>query len=171
MKQYLSLIDLFYRFGSDYLSFYGDRMPPSHRKTIEAILSCRTPSPGGQMYLCPKCEKTHPVYHSCNNRHCPQCGGDKSEQWIQKQFDRLLPVPYFFVTFTVPEQLRALFRSNQSFFYDLFFETSSQALKDVASNPRFVGGQIGFEGVLQTWARDLSYHPHIHYIVPGAGLS
>lgn len=78
---------------------------------------------------------------------------------------------YYFVTFTLPEELRPLVSSNQIFFYDLFFKTSSQALKDLARNKRFVGGEIGFFGILQTWARNLIYHPHIHYIVPGVALS
>jgi len=171
MRKHLSLTQLFRSFGPDYLSQFEKRMPPSHRKAIRAIMACRTESLGGQMYLCSKCQKPHPAYHSCNNRHCPQCGMDKTEHWILKQFDRLLPLPYFFVTFTIPEQLRTAFRSQQTLLYNLLFQTSAQALKDVAANPRFVGGQIGFYGILQTWTRALLYHPHIHYIVAGAGLS
>lgn len=131
----------------------------------------RTQEMGGKRYDCPKCKAKQYAYHSCNNRHCPQCGGDKTEQWLKKQFDRLLPVPYFFATFTLPEAFRTLFRSHQKFCYSLFFEASAQALKDLAANKRFVGGQIGFFGVLQTWAADLFYHPHIHYIIPGVALS
>ncbi len=74
-------------------------------------------------------------------------------------------------TFTLPEAFRSIFRAHQTLCYALFFETSSQALKEVAANKRFVGGQIGFEGVLQTWTSTLFYHPHIHYIIPGVGLS
>lgn len=158
-------------FGDEYLSRYQESMPPAHRKAIHAILQCRTQEMGGKRYDCPKCNAKQYAYHSCNNRHCPQCGGDKTEQWLKNQFDRLLPVPYFFATFTLPEAFRTLFRSHQEFFYSLFFEASSQALKDLALNKRFVGGQIGFFGVLQTWAANLIYHPHIHYIIPGVALS
>lgn len=126
---------------------------------------------GGKRYDCPQCKTQQYAYHSCNNRHCPQCGGDKTEGWLKKQFDRLLPVPYFFATFTLPDAFRSIFRSQQTLCYSLFFETSAQALKEVAANKRFVGGQIGFEGVLQTWTSTLFYHPHIHYIIPGVGLS
>ena len=111
------------------------------------------------------------AYPSCNNRHCPKCGGDKTEGWLKKQFDRLLPVPYFFATFTLPAPFREIFRSHQKICYALFFEASAQALKEVAANKRFVGGNIGFEGVLQTWTSELFYHPHLHYIIPGVALS
>ena len=167
----MRLSHLFQIFGDEYLSRYQETMPPSHRKALDAILQCRTPIMGGKRYYCPKCRKKQYAYHSCNNRHCPQCGGDKTQGWLKNQFDRLLPVPYFFVTFTLPDTFRFLFRSHQRLCYSLFFEASSQALKDVASNKRFVGGQIGFFGVLQTWASNLIYHPHIHYIVPGVALS
>jgi len=126
---------------------------------------------GGKRYDCPQCKAEQYAYHSCNNRHCPQCGGDKTEGWLKKQFDRLLPVPYFFATFTLPAAFRDIFRSHQKICYALFFEASAQALREVASNKRFVGGNIGFEGVLQTWTSRLFYHPHIHYIIPGVGLS
>ncbi len=126
---------------------------------------------GGKRYDCPKCKTEQYAYHSCNNRHCPQCGGDKTEGWLKKQFDRLLPVPYFFATFTLPAAFREIFRSHQTLCYALFFKTSAQALKEVAGSKRFVGGNIGFFGVLQTWTTQLFYHPHLHYIIPGVGLS
>jgi len=165
------LSDLFHLFGEAYLARYGDKMPSSHLKAIHAILQCRTPEMGGKRYDCPQCKAKQYAYHSCNNRHCPQCGGDKAELWLKKQFDRLLPVPYFFATFTLPGEFRPLFRSHQKLCYSLFFDASAQALKDLALNKRFVGGHIGFFGVLQTWATNLFYHPHIHYIVPGVALS
>ena len=167
----MRLSELFHRFGEEYLARYGDKMPPLHRKALSDILQCRTAVMGGKRYDCPKCKAKQYAYHSCNNRHCPQCGGDKTEMWLKKQFDRLLPVPYFFATFTLPEEFRSLFRSHQRLCYSLFFEASAQALKDLALNKRFVGGHIGFFGVLQTWAANLTYHPHIHYIIPGVGLS
>lgn len=126
---------------------------------------------GGKRFDCPKCKTRQYAYHSCNNRHCPKCGGDKTEDWLKKQFDRLLPVPYFFATLTLPAAFRDIFRSHQTLCYALFFETSAQALREVASNKRFVGGNIGFFGVLQTWTSQLFYHPHIHYIIPGVALS
>jgi hypothetical protein len=165
------IADLFNLYGEEYQRRFGDSMPFSHKKAIRKIRRCRTPALGGEVYACPGCDRFAYSYHSCNSRHCPKCGGDKIQAWIKKQFDRLLPVPYFFVTFTVPSELRRLFRSHQRFFYDLFFTTSAAALKDLAQDRRFVGGKIGFLGVIQTWRGDLCSHIHIHYIVPGVALS
>jgi len=165
------LSELFHRFGEAYLDLYGDQMPPSHGRAISDIRQCRTSVMGGKRYDCPNCKTQSYAYHSCNNRHCPKCGGDKTEGWLKKQYDRLLPVPYFFATFTLPAAFRELFRSHQKICYAIFFEASAQALKEVAANKRFVGGSIGFFGVLQTWTSELFYHPHLHYIIPGVGLS
>jgi hypothetical protein len=167
----VELAEIFQEYGAEYLSKFQDKMLPSHLKAMKAICECRTPQLGGQVYACAKCETQDYSYHSCNNRNCPKCGGDKIQQWTQKQFDLLLPVPYFFVTFTLPEELRLIVRSNQKYFYTLFFKVSAQALKILAREKRFIGGDIGFLGIIQSWARNLIYHPHIHYIVPGAALS
>ena len=167
----MKLSEVLKTFGPEYLSRFKDRILPSHVKAVQSVLKCRTEALGGQIYSCPECHDDHYAYHSCNNRHCPACGGDKIQKWVKKQCDNLLPVPYFFVTFTVPEELRLFFRSHQKLFYSLIFKASSRALKDLAMNKRFIGGEIGFFGVLQTWARNLFYHPHVHYIVPGVALS
>jgi len=111
-------------------------------------------------------------YHSCNDRHCPQCGQTDAAAWLARQRARLLlPVPYFLVTFTVPEELRAFIRSNQPIALDRLFAASAQALQDLAGHPRRLGAQLGMLGVLHTWSRTLIYHPHVHYLVPGGGLS
>lgn len=167
----IELADIFNTHGDEYLSKFQGRILPSHIKAIKSIKRCRTPALGGQVYSCNKCNLYDYSYHSCNNRNCSKCGGDKTETWIKKQFNLLLPTPYFFVTFTLPEELRYIVRSNQKYFYNIFFKASSEALKILSKDKRFVDGDIGFMGVLQTWARNLIYHPHIHYIVPGVALS
>lgn len=167
----IELAQTFQEYGAEYLSKFQDRMLPSHIKAMQAVLQCRTPSLGGQVYKCAKCSDRDYSYHSCNNRNCPKCGGDKIQHWTEKQFNLLLPTPYFFVTFTLPEEFRSIVRSNQKFFYSLFFKTSAKALKLLAQDKRFVGGDIGFLGIIQTWARNLIFHPHIHYIVPATALS
>ena len=144
---------------------------PSQRRAVAAMLRCRTPALGGQLYRCAQCGKDHCSYHSCNHRACPKCGHHDATEWIAKQKTLLLPAPYFLVTFTVPAELRATIRSHQKLCYDLLFGQSSQALQDIAGDPKHFGVQLGFLGVLQTWTRDLRYHPHIHYLVPGGGLS
>jgi hypothetical protein len=90
---------------------------------------------------------------------------------MQKQHNRLLPTHYFLVTFTLPAELRSIARSNQKVVYSLLFKSSAAALQKLAKDPRFVGGDIGMMGGLHTWRRDMRYHPHVHFIVPGGGLS
>ena len=138
---------------------------------MEDIENCRTESMGGQVYLCRQCEQVRYSYHSCKNRHCPKCGNDSTNLWLKTQMDLLLPQNYFLITLTIPEGLRPLARSNQNRVYNLLFEASAQALKKLALDPKFVGGRIAMVGVLHTWGRDLSYHPHVHYIIPGGCLS
>jgi hypothetical protein len=167
----IELADIFRRFGPQYRSTFGDAMPKEHLKAMWAIEHCRTETMGGNLYHCESCGEIRYSYHSCGNRHCPKCGNDDAELWLEKQFALLLPQTYFLVTFTLPAQLRSVARSNQTTVYDLMFKASSQALKKLSLDPKFIGGQVGMVGVLHTWARDLAYHPHIHFIVPGGGLS
>jgi len=160
------------RLAPDYLKRFGPALPHRHRQVLKKILSCRTPALGGQLFACPDCSGFDYRYHSCNDRHCPQCGQTDADAWLERQRARLLlPVPYFLVTFTVPEELRSFIRSNQPLALDLLFAASAQALQDLAGNPRRLGAQLGMLGVLHTWSRTLIYHPHVHYLVPGGGLS
>lgn len=123
------------------------------------------------MYRCDGCERTDFAYHSCHHRACPRCGGNRTAAWTAKQQARLLPVPYFLVTFTVPRQLRFAFAARPERLHALLFERSAAALQTVAGNPRHLGGELGMTGVLHTWGRQLQHHPHVHYIVPGGALS
>jgi len=145
-------------------------MLPSHRQAMRDVECCRTESLGGHIYSCPECDQVQYQYHSCRNRHCPKCQGRKGEEWLEKQTDLLLPVPYFLLTFTLPDELRTFVRSQQRLFYSNLFRTSAAAAKRLALDPKFVGGQIGMVGVLHTWGRDLTYHPHLHYLVPAGGI-
>jgi hypothetical protein len=121
--------------------------------------------------VCTKCDERRYSYHSCKNRHCPKCGNDQAEKWLEEQKELLLPVVHFLVTFTFPEELRRVARSNQKTVYNILFRASSEALQKLAWDERFVGGRVGMVGVLHTWTRALIYHPHVHYIVTGGGLS
>ena len=138
---------------------------------MAAIEACRTELLGGHVYYCDDCDETQYSYHSCRNRHCPKCQNEAAQEWLAKQQGLLLPTPYFMVTFTLPAELRPVARSHPQLVYNILFRTSAAALQELTLDPRFVGGQIGMVGVLQTWTRDLSYHPHVHYLVPGGGLS
>jgi hypothetical protein len=147
-------------------------MPARQREVLERIWRCRTPALGGQLFACPDCGAHHYRYHSCNDRHCPLCGQTDADEWRARQESRLLlPTSYFLVTFTLPEPLRLWMRSHPKTGYDLLFQTSAQALQDLARHPKRMGASLGMLGVLHTWSRTLIYHPHIHYLVPGGGLS
>jgi hypothetical protein len=135
-------------------------------------MACRTDRLGTVLYYCISCGRQHLMGRSCGNRHCPTCQQDKTRAWLETQTDRLLPCPYFLLTFTVPAALRAWIRSHQRITYTALFEASSEAIKTLATDPKYVGtGRCGFFGVLDTWGRTLDYHPYIHYVVPGGGIS
>jgi hypothetical protein len=167
----LEVADILRLHGPQYRAKFGDRMLPSHRRAMQDIEQCRTEALGGQVYFCHQCQEQRYSYHSCKNRHCPKCQNEQANQWLEKQKSLLLPVPYFMVTFTLPAELRPLARSNQKTIYNLLFRASSQALLKLAHDPRFVGARLGMVGVLHTWTRQLLYHPHVHYLVTGGGLT
>ena len=158
-----------YYFGN-YKKLFGVRIPSSHLKAIKAIKQCRTRDLGGEVYYCKSCRQYHYTYHSCKNRHCPKCGNNESQKWVEKQKQKMLPLDYFMVTFTIPQELRFVCRSNQKLFYSIMFKVSSDALKTLLGDPRYAGGKAGFVGILHTWTRQLHYHPHIHFIVPGGAF-
>jgi len=164
--------EIFQQYGEQYLERYGHAMPAVHRKVMSAIDGCRSGSFGSLHYACSSCLLDHMLPCSCGNRHCPTCQNHKASLWLDKQMKKLLPCPYFMITFTVPEQLRRFIRSNQEIAYGAMFDAAVGSIKKLAKDPRFVGAdQVGFFGVLHTWGRTLNYHPHIHFIVPAGGLS
>jgi hypothetical protein len=168
----LTVHQLLRTLAPEYRKRFDSSMPARHRQVLKKILSCRTPVLGGQLFACPDCPGFLYRYHSCNDRHCPQCGQADADLWFKRQQARLLlPTPYFLVTFTVPEALRMFIRSHQQIALDLLFACSAQALQDLAANARLLGAQLGMLGVLHTWSRTLIFHPHIHYLIPGGGLS
>jgi Transposase zinc-binding domain/Putative transposase len=166
----LELADLFRAYGADYRKKYADKLLPSHRQAMWAIESCRTERLGGQVFGCSNCQEFQYSYHSCRNRNCPKCQHELTQNWLKVQQELLLNVPYFFLTFTLPSELRNLVRANQKALYSLLFQASAEATQKLALDPRYIGGQIGLVGVLHTWTRNLIYHPHVHYLAPGGGL-
>jgi len=166
----VELADIFRLHGAEYRAKFGDQMLPSHRRAMHDLEACRTESLGGQLYLCQHCDEALYSYHSCQNRHCPKCQNHLADDWLDKQIGGLLPTNYFLLTFTLPQELRELARSNQKAVYNILFRASAQALQQLAWDERFIGGRLAFVGVLHTWTRDLRFHPHVHYIVSGGGL-
>jgi predicted Zn-ribbon and HTH transcriptional regulator len=141
------------------------------QKAFDNILSCRTSAMGGHINTCDNCGFTRQSYNSCHNRHCPKCQFLKQEQWVDKLRGRLIPGRYFHIVFSVPHQINGLIFINQPLCYKLMFDAASQALQNAGKNPRFLGAQTGSVAVLHTWGQTLSYHPHIHMLVPAGGLA
>lgn len=141
------------------------------QKTLEAICSCRTPEMGGFVEQCSDCGKTVSHFHSCGNRHCPVCQGAQQAKWVEKQLSHSLPVQYFHVVFTLPSELNSIVFSNQKIMYDILFKAASQTILEMSSNDKNLGAQTGFTAVLHTWGQNLQFHPHLHCIVMGGGLS
>jgi hypothetical protein len=167
----MTITEIFRTFGPEYIALYPD-MPLAHKKTLAAMVNCRSGALGATVYRCEGCGKKHFIDRSCGNRHCPQCQYHKSRQWLDVQLHRRLPGNYFLITFTVPEQLRGFCRTHQDAAYDALFHASSEAIKKLALDPRFIGTDLpGFTSVLHTWGRQMQYHPHLHLIVPAGGLS
>lgn len=167
----LEVAEIFRLHGPQYREQFGHRMLPSHHRAMQDIEQCRTAALGGQLFYCRQCAEQRYSYHSCKNRHCPKCGNEQANEWLQAQKELLLPTHHFLVTFTLPAELRPLARRQQKTIYNLLFRASSQALLQLAQDPRFVGGRVGMVGILHTWTRQLRYHPHVHFIVTGGGLT
>ena len=168
----MTINEIFQEYAHDYIEKFGDLMPSEHRKVIDAIIHCRTQDCGTMIYQCEDCGQNHIVYRSCGNRHCPNCQHHKTHQWLTKQVNRQLPGHHFMITFTVPQQIRRFIRSHQRIGYAAMFKASSETIKKLALDEKYIGADLpGFLGVLHTWGRQLAYHPHIHYVVPGGALS
>jgi hypothetical protein len=167
-----TLGQIFRQYGPAYRTKYAGRMPPEQLQVMGLLERCRTGELGHAVYRCDTCATYHPVPQSCGNRHCPQCQGHKAQQWLEQQLAKLLPCAYFLITFTVPQELRRLIRAHPREGYRAMFAAAAATLRELAQNPKYVGSdKLGFTGVLHTWGRTLSYHPHLHFLVPGGALS
>lgn len=139
-------------------------------QVANAILKCRTADLGGHANSCDGCGHTSIAYNSCRNRHCPMCQSIKREKWRIDRNADLLNIHYFHVVFTVPDALNPLFLGNQRRLYDLLMKSAAKTVTLLASNMKYLGADIGLTAILHTWGQTLSFHPHVHFIVPGGGL-
>ena len=140
-------------------------------QAMRAIEDCRTAVLGGHLYRCEECGSEKNVYNSCRNRHCPKCQNLEKERWLEKRRNELLPVPYFHIVFTLPEELNVLALGNPEVIYDLLFHSVSQTLLEIAADRKHLGACLGILAILHTWGQTLVLHPHLHCIVPGGGPS
>lgn len=146
-----------------------ERLNPSRARVLRAITSCRTAALGGHLQVCSHCGRETRMYNSCRDRHCPRCQNLAQARWVEAQTRHLLPVPYFHLVFTVPDSLQPLFLRDPRQTYKLLFDAVAETLGDVCR--RRLGATPGFIAVLHTWTQKLLFHPHIHCIVTGGGLS
>ena len=167
----ITLADVLRRFVPAYQQCYPKALLPSHARAIRDILACHTPALGGHLWHCPQCNKDVYVYHGCRNRACPCCHGEQTRAWLADRQAELLPVPYFHLTATVPQGLRDVLRSHQKDLYGLLMSLTAQTILDVAANPKHLGAMPGILAVLHTWTATLVYHPHVHCLVTGGGVS
>ena len=144
---------------------------PEHRRVLRAIASCRTAALGGHVETCDHCQHRLIAYNSCRNRHCPKCQSSACARWTADRAVELLPVEYFHVVFTLPDDFNALALANPRVVYGVLFDAVAQTLLEVAANPKHLGARIGFLSILHTWGQNLCLHPHVHCVVPGGGIS
>ena len=148
---------------------HGLRLRAVQARAVRDIVSCRTERLGGHLEVCQHCGFSRGSYNSCRNRHCPKCQILKQELWAEAQEALLLPTPYFQIVFTIPQELHAFFRRAPKVCLTLLFAALSETLTDVARTK--LEATIGFTAVLHTWNQMLGFHPHVHSVVPGGGLS
>ena len=171
MRPVLEVADIFHRHGPAYREAHGDHLGGTERRVMAAIEACRTATLGGHVEQCADCGLVRYAYDSCRDRHCPKCQGLARAEWLEARQAELLPVPYFHVVFTVPAPVADIAFHNKEVVYSILFRAAGEALRDVAADPRYLGAEIGAIAVLHTWGQALHLHPHLHFIVPGGGIS
>jgi hypothetical protein len=170
-RPHLELADVFKSLDSDSSKTGTQSLNSQQRRAFRDIIQCRSAALGGHVEQCTKCSHEQIAYNSCRNRHCPKCQAAARKEWTKKRATELLPVEYFHVVFTLPDQLSLLALQNKRVIYGLLFQAASETLLKIAGDPKHLGAVIGFLAVLHTWGQTLQHHPHLHCVVPGGGLS
>jgi hypothetical protein len=165
----IELADIFREYGPAYRAAHS--LSRQQLRVMRAIEVCRTAVLGGHVETCSQCDFTRISYNSCRNRHCPKCQYAERAKWLASRKAELLPVEYFHVVFTVPEEVARIAFYNQETVYSILFRAVSETLLTIARDPQHLGCEIGFFAILHTWGQNLLHHPHIHCVVPGGGLS
>ena len=168
-KPAFELADILRQDGAAYRGAH--RLTYQQDRAVDAIVNCRTAALGGHLEECDQCPYTRISYNSCRNRHCPKCQSLARAKWVEARRAELLPVEYFHVVFTLPEQLARIAYHNRKVVYDILFRATAETLSTIARDPKHLGAEIGFFAVLHTWGQNLLHHPHLHCVVPGGGLS
>jgi hypothetical protein len=163
--------DVFRRYGETYRNKHGASLSTAQRRVMTAIEVCRTAALGGHLERCDQCGQERNCYNSCRDRHCPKCQSLARAKWIEDRQSELLEVGYFHVVFTVPQEIADIAYQNKELVLGILFRITAETLRTIAADPQHLGAEIGFFAVLHSWGQNLQFHPHIHCVVPGGGLS
>ena len=170
-RERLEVADIFRAHGAAWRRANAGHVSLGQLKVMSAIEHCRTAALGGHVARCEDCQHTTIAYNSCRNRHCPKCQGAAAKDWLAARQAELLDVPYFHVVFTLPKPIAHIAYQNKAVVYDILFKVGAKTLITIAANPKHLGARIGFTGVLHSWGSAMTHHPHVHWIVPGGGIS
>jgi hypothetical protein len=170
-KTGVELADVVRRFVSQYTAQHGSTMLPSQKRALSDIAACCTRELGGRLFLCDDCRGSFWRYHCCRNRACPKCHGSQIRQWLEERRAELLPCDYFHAVATVPSELRAVFHRQQKSMYGLLMRVAAEAVKELCAKKRHLGALPGLLAVLHTWNGRLEYHPHVHLLITGGGIT
>lgn len=147
------------------------RLTSEQRRALRDVERCRTAALGGHVAGCAGCGHQRIAYNSCRNRHCPKCCASQQAAWLSREAANLLPVEYHHVVFTLPSQVNPIGLLNPTTVYEALMSAAAQTIREVAANPKHLGAEVGLLLVLHTWGQTLSYHPHVHGIATGGGLT
>ena len=164
-----SIQDIFQVYGPAYIK--NHKLSHEQWKVYNSIVNCKTEALGIHTITCEDCGDIHTGLNSCRNRHCPACQSYAREKWIEKESSYVLDCPYFHIVTTIPCELNELVLYNSKICYDILFKATSEAILELANDPKLLGAKVGITSVLHTWGQTLEFHPHIHSIVTGGGLS
>ncbi len=167
----LEVADIFRAHGPTWRQAEAGHLSLGQLKVMSAIERCRTAAFGGHVARCEKCSNTQIAYNSCRNRHCPKCQGAAAKQWLAERQAELLDAPYYHVVFTLPAAIADIAYQNKAVVYGILFKAGAETLITIAADPKHLGARIGLIGVLHSWGSALTHHPHVHWIVPGGGIS
>lgn len=167
----LEVADIFRRYGEAYRQQHDGSLSTAQRRVMTAIEVCRTSALGGHLERCDSCGYERPCYDSCRDRHCPKCQSLARAEWVEKRTSEVLPTHYFHVVFSVPGQIASIAYQNKEVVYGILFRATAETLSTIAADPKHLGAEIGFFAVLHSWGQNLLFHPHLHCVVPGGGIS
>lgn len=169
MENNYTIQDIFQKFETDYINQYN--LSDEQWKVFNAIRKCKTKELGIHTITCSECGEVTIGYNSCRNRHCPMCQSYAREKWIDNESKYLLDCAYFHIITTVPAELNEIAMYNQKDFYNILLKATSESILELANDPKWLGAKVGITSILHTWGQTMEFHPHVHNIVTGGGIS